>query len=143
MKERTTFLNISDPFSPCEVEIKILLTFSNKDLIFVFTRLTEPSDSDLRLMACDCDHLRYLLENKTNYYELSKEQFERLTTLMVKDFDDSNKTKIKSTDIEIVERFINQYREEELPNRNQPYHYDAEADAGFKYFLIWLKNKIN
>lgn len=136
-------MNNENPFAKYEVEIKILLTFSNKDLIFVFTGLTEPSDSDLRLMACDCDHLRYLLENKTAYYEVSKEQYNRLTSLLEEDFHNSNKTKIKSTDIEIVERFINQFREEELPNRNEPWHYDAEIDAGFKYFLIWLKNKMN
>ena len=34
---------------------------------------------------------------------------------------------------------IEEYREKELPNKDVPYHYEAEIDSGLKYLLCLLK----
>ena len=36
---------------------------------------------------------------------------------------------------------IEEYREKELPNRDIPYHYEAEIDSGLKYLIMFIKNK--
>ena len=36
---------------------------------------------------------------------------------------------------------IEEYREKELPNRNVPYHYEAEIDSGLKYLITFIKEK--
>jgi hypothetical protein len=36
---------------------------------------------------------------------------------------------------------IEEYREKELPNRNVPYHYEAEIDSGLKYLIMFIKEK--
>ena len=37
---------------------------------------------------------------------------------------------------------IEEFKEKELPNRNVPYHYEAEIEAGLKHFEIFIKGKI-
>lgn len=36
---------------------------------------------------------------------------------------------------------IEEYKEEELPNRNKPYHYEAEIDSGLNRLIEFIKNK--
>ena len=36
---------------------------------------------------------------------------------------------------------IEEYREKELPNRNQPYHYEAEISSGLNFLIEFIKNK--
>jgi hypothetical protein len=36
---------------------------------------------------------------------------------------------------------IEEYREKELPNRNVPYHYEAEINSGLKYLIMFIKEK--
>jgi hypothetical protein len=36
---------------------------------------------------------------------------------------------------------IEEYREKELPNKDVPYHYEAEIDSGLKYLIMIIKNK--
>ncbi len=36
---------------------------------------------------------------------------------------------------------IHEFEEKELPNRNQPYHYEAEIAAGLKHFELFIKGK--
>jgi len=36
---------------------------------------------------------------------------------------------------------IEEYREKELPNRNQPYHYEAEIASGLNGLIEFIKNK--
>lgn len=36
---------------------------------------------------------------------------------------------------------IEEYREKELPNRNVPYHYEAEIDSGLNWLIEFIKNK--
>ena len=36
---------------------------------------------------------------------------------------------------------IEEYREKELPNKDVPYHYEAEIDSGLKYLIMFIKNK--
>jgi hypothetical protein len=40
--------------------------------------------------------------------------------------------------IELIERF----KVEELPDRNNPYHFEAEIASGLIHFENWLKTKI-
>ena len=46
-----------------------------------------------------------------------------------------------AVDFAEIERLIEEYKKEELPNSNEPFHHEAEAAAGFKYFIKWLKRK--
>jgi len=36
---------------------------------------------------------------------------------------------------------IKEFEDKELPNRNQPYHYEAEIAAGLKHFELFIKGK--
>jgi hypothetical protein len=36
---------------------------------------------------------------------------------------------------------IEEYREKELPNRNTPYHYEAEISSGLNFLIEFIKNK--
>lgn len=36
---------------------------------------------------------------------------------------------------------IEEYREKELPNKDVPYHYEAEIDSGLKCLIMFIKNK--
>lgn len=38
-----------------------------------------------------------------------------------------------------IEKLINQYKKEEMPDADSPYHHEAEIASGFKYFIEWLK----
>ena len=49
--------------------------------------------------------------------------------------------KEKELDIAHIEELIEQYKKEELPDCEKPFHYEAEAAAGLKYFVEWLKRK--
>ncbi|CAB4219078.1 hypothetical protein UFOVP1604_161 [uncultured Caudovirales phage] len=40
-----------------------------------------------------------------------------------------------------IQVLIEEYREQELPNRNQPYHYEAEIAAGLNGLIEFIKNK--
>ena len=40
-----------------------------------------------------------------------------------------------------IQVLIEEYREQELPNRNQPYHYEAEIDSGLNFLIEFIKNK--
>jgi hypothetical protein len=37
---------------------------------------------------------------------------------------------------------IEQFKVEELPDRNNPYHFEAEIASGLIHFENWLKTKI-
>ena len=45
--------------------------------------------------------------------------------------------------IEETKKLLLQYRDEEMPNWNKPFHYEAEGWAAMKYFLQWLECKSN
>ncbi len=51
----------------------------------------------------------------------------------------SNGELTKINGIEHIEKLLNDYKKEELPGSDEPFHYDAEAAAGFKFFVEWLK----
>lgn len=36
---------------------------------------------------------------------------------------------------------IHEFEENELPNRNEPYHYEAEIASGLKYFARFIEGK--
>lgn len=42
-----------------------------------------------------------------------------------------------------VKKLLEQYRNEEMPDWNTPFHYDCEGWAAIKYFIEWLENKKN
>lgn len=48
-----------------------------------------------------------------------------------------------SLHIEETKKLLLQYRDEEMPNWNKPFHYEAEGWAAMKYFLQWLERKSN
>jgi len=42
-----------------------------------------------------------------------------------------------------IKTLLEQYRDEEMPNWNAPYHYEAEGWASMKYFIQWLERRSN
>lgn len=42
-----------------------------------------------------------------------------------------------------IKTLLEQYRDEEMPNWNTPFHYEAEGWASMKYFIEWLERKSN
>lgn len=42
-----------------------------------------------------------------------------------------------------VKTLLEQYRDEEMPNWNTPFHYDAEGWSAMEYFIQWLERKSN
>lgn len=42
-----------------------------------------------------------------------------------------------------IKSLLEQYRDEEMPDWNAPFHYDAEGWAAMKYFIQWLERKSN
>ena len=45
--------------------------------------------------------------------------------------------------IEEIKKLLIEYRDEEMPGWNEPFHYHAEGWASMEYFLEWLKRKTN
>ena len=45
--------------------------------------------------------------------------------------------------IEETKKLLIQYRDEEMPNWNEPYHYEAEGWQSMLHFLEWLERKSN
>lgn len=43
--------------------------------------------------------------------------------------------------IQHLEKLLNEYKKEELPNAESPYHHEAEIASGLKYLILWVKNK--
>jgi len=43
---------------------------------------------------------------------------------------------------EEIERRVTEFKEQELPDRNIPFHFEAEISAGIDSFLLWLKSKL-
>jgi len=46
-----------------------------------------------------------------------------------------------SLHIEETKKLLLQYRDEEMPDWNTPFHYQSEGWATMKYFLQWLESK--
>lgn len=42
-----------------------------------------------------------------------------------------------------ISNLANEYKKEELPNSDVPYHYEAEAASGIDSFVNWLKQRYN
>lgn len=42
-----------------------------------------------------------------------------------------------------IKNLFEQYRDEEMPDWNKAFHYDAEGWAAMKYFIQWLERKSN
>ena len=42
-----------------------------------------------------------------------------------------------------IKTLLEQYRDEEMPNWNAPFHYEAEGWASMKYFIEWLERRSN
>ena len=42
-----------------------------------------------------------------------------------------------------IKTLLEQYRDEEMPNWNAPFHYEAEGWASMKYFIQWLERRSN
>jgi hypothetical protein len=53
----------------------------------------------------------------------------------------SGEIKEKTYTIQDFLDMIQEFEEKELPNRNQPYHYEAEIAAGLKHFELFIKGK--
>jgi hypothetical protein len=45
--------------------------------------------------------------------------------------------------LEEIKTLLEQYRDEEMPNWNAPFHYEAEGWASMKYFIEWLERRSN
>ena len=42
-----------------------------------------------------------------------------------------------------IKTLLEQYRDEEMPNWNKPFHYEAEGWASMEYFIQWLELRRN
>ena len=42
-----------------------------------------------------------------------------------------------------IKTLLEQYRDEEMPDWNTPFHYNAEGWASMRYFINWLEDKGN
>ena len=38
-----------------------------------------------------------------------------------------------------IKTLLQKYRDEQMPNWNTPYHYEAEGWAAMRYFILWLE----
>lgn len=45
------------------------------------------------------------------------------------------------TGISHIEKLLQEYKKKELPDADEPFHFEAEIASGFKYFIQWLKRK--
>jgi len=45
---------------------------------------------------------------------------------------------ISKETIDYIKKAIEQYKKEELPDFETPYHYEAEIWSGMKSFIAWL-----
>jgi hypothetical protein len=43
--------------------------------------------------------------------------------------------------IEEIKKLLHQFKKEELPNAEEPYHYEEETWQGMKHFIEWLERK--
>ena len=46
-----------------------------------------------------------------------------------------------SLDIKEVKKALHEYKKQELPDSESPYHFEAEIWAGMEHFMFWLKDK--
>ena len=54
-----------------------------------------------------------------------------------------NKTDVSGSLLVEIKTLLEQYRDEEMPNWNAPFHYEAEGWASMKFFIQWLERKSN
>lgn len=54
-----------------------------------------------------------------------------------------NKHAVSGSLLAEIKSLVEQYRDEEMPDWNTPYHYDAEGWAAMKYFIQWLERNSN
>ena len=40
-----------------------------------------------------------------------------------------------------IEKLLNEYKKEQMPDADEPFHHEAEIAAGFRFFIEWLKRK--
>lgn len=52
-----------------------------------------------------------------------------------------NKEEKEKLSIEEIKNYIFQFKKEELPDAEAPFHYEAEIWSGMKHFIRWLENK--
>ena len=48
-----------------------------------------------------------------------------------------------SFDIAEIKKVIKQYKKEQLPDAETPYHFEAEIWSGMRNFLMWIESKRN
>jgi hypothetical protein len=65
-------------------------------------------------------------------------ELDSATVLSVANIIEKNRDKLFN--FEVI-NLVNKYRDEQLPNRDKPFHYEAEIDSGLKLFLEWLNTK--
>lgn len=45
--------------------------------------------------------------------------------------------------VEDIAKLLKQYRDEEMPDWNSPYQYEAEGWAAMQHFIKWLERRCN
>lgn len=68
--------------------------------------------------------------------EKFREQQQQLKNLNIPDTS-------SSLDVGKIKKTLEQYRDEEMPGWDTPFHHDAEGWAAMKYFIRWLESKDN
>ena len=53
------------------------------------------------------------------------------------------KLRVSGSFREKVKKLLIEYRDEQMPEWNTPYHYDTEGWASMEYFIKWLNQKSN
>jgi hypothetical protein len=54
-----------------------------------------------------------------------------------------HKTDVSGSLLVEIKTLLEQYRDEEMPDWNTPFHYEAEGWASMKYFIQWLERRSN
>jgi len=64
-----------------------------------------------------------------------------LVNLMLEAIEIKTSENINTLTINQIEKLINDFKNEELPDADTPFHYEKEIAAGFKDFVKWLKKR--
>lgn len=82
------------------------------------------------------NELNELLDGKNDTY-IAKEFAKNLDNL----FDEISEN--KTVNVAQIEDLIQEFKDEELPDSDVPFHHEAEIAAGMSCFIAWLHRKYN
>jgi hypothetical protein len=54
---------------------------------------------------------------------------------------ETEQTPVTADEIDKIEKLIGEYRRDELPGADKPFHHEAEIASGMKYFIMYLRER--